>query len=61
MPWVGVSPRFIGVALPFSPVGRYLGFVPLPGLYWPLIAVTLVCYVLLTQAVKMWLLNRRWI
>jgi Mg2+-importing ATPase len=51
----------IGIALPFSPVGRYLGFSPLPGLYWPLLAATLLCYVLLTQGVKMWLLRRRWI
>jgi Mg2+-importing ATPase len=51
----------VGIAIPFSPVGRYLGFSPLPGLYWPLIAATLLCYVLLTQAVKMWLLRRRWI
>jgi E1-E2 ATPase len=51
----------VGIAIPFSPVGRYLGFSPLPGLYWPLIAVTLLCYVLVTQGVKMWLLQRRWI
>ena len=51
----------VGIAIPFSPLGRYLGFSPLPGLYWPLIAATLLCYVLLTQGVKMWLLRRRWI
>ena len=51
----------IGVAIPFSPVGRYLGFTTLPPLYWPLLAVTLLCYVLLTQGVKMWLLRRKWI
>ena len=51
----------IGIAIPFSPVGRYLGFSVLPPLYWPLLAATLVCYVLLTQGVKMWLLHRNWI
>jgi P-type Mg2+ transporter len=51
----------VGIAIPFSPLGRYLGFSPLPGLYWPLIAATLLCYVLLTQGVKMWLLRRAWI
>ena len=51
----------IGVALPFTPLGRYLGFTALPRLYWPFIVVTLFCYVLLTQAVKTWLLRRRWI
>jgi Mg2+-importing ATPase len=51
----------IGTWLPFSPVASYLGFVPLPELYWPLILLTLVSYVVLTQAVKTWLLRRRWI
>jgi Mg2+-importing ATPase len=51
----------VGVALPYTPVGAYLGFVPLPGLYWPLMVLTLACYVVLTQVVKTWLLNRKWI
>jgi Mg2+-importing ATPase len=51
----------IGVAIPFSSVGAYLGFTPLPTLYWPLLAVTLVCYAGLTQGVKMWLLRKKWI
>jgi Mg2+-importing ATPase len=51
----------IGMWLPSSPVGEYLGFTPLPGLYWPLLALTLFCYVLLTQVVKMWLIHRKWI
>jgi Mg2+-importing ATPase len=51
----------IGMWLPFSPVGPALGFEPLPQLYWPLIVLTLLCYALLTQLVKGWLLRRRWI
>ena len=39
----------IGIAIPFSPLGDYLGFTALPPLYWPLLALTLLCYVLLTQ------------
>ena len=50
-----------GIALPFSPVGRYLGFTTVPLLYWPFLALTLVCYALLTQGVKSLLLRRRWI
>jgi P-type Mg2+ transporter len=50
-----------GVALPFTSLGSYLGFTALPVLYWPYLAITLVCYVLLTQGVKTWLLRRRWI
>jgi Mg2+-importing ATPase len=51
----------VGVALPLTPLGRHLGFISLPSLYWPLIALTLFCYVLLTQGVKAWLLRRGWI
>lgn len=51
----------VGVALPLTPAGTYLGFSALPALYWPLLAFTLLCYVVLTQSVKMWLLRRKWI
>ncbi len=51
----------VGVAIPFMPLGHYLGFSPLPALYWPVLVVTLLCYVLLTQGVKMWMLRRAWI
>jgi len=50
-----------GIAMPFTPVGTYLGFTPLPNLYWPLLGITLLCYVVLTQLVKRWLLRRKWI
>jgi Mg2+-importing ATPase len=49
----------IGAWLPFSPLSRYLGFVPLPWQFWPLLALTLCCYVGLTQLVKMWLLRKK--
>jgi Mg2+-importing ATPase len=51
----------IGAYLPSSPVGPFLGFVPLPPLYWTLLLLTLVCYVTLTQMVKVWLLKKSWI
>jgi Mg2+-importing ATPase len=51
----------IGVWLPSSPFAAALGFHALPHPYWPLLLLTLVLYVLLTQAVKMWLLRRAWI
>jgi P-type Mg2+ transporter len=52
----------MGVAayLPFSPLAGALGFVPLPLLYWPILLVTLVCYVGLTQVVKTWLVRKDW-
>jgi Mg2+-importing ATPase len=51
----------IGAWLPFSPLAQYLGFVPLPWQFWPLLAVTLVCYVGLTQVIKTWLVRKNWI
>jgi Mg2+-importing ATPase len=51
----------VGITLPFTPVGSYLGFTALPPLYWPLLGLTLLCYVVLTQLVKMWLLQKKWI
>ena len=58
---MSVAIMAVGVALPFTALGTYLGFVPLPSLYWPLVALTLLCYMLLTQGVKVWLLRHRWI
>jgi Mg2+-importing ATPase len=51
----------LGMWLPESPIGPWLGFRPLPGLYWPLLVLTLFCYVALTQVVKTWLIRKGWI
>lgn len=51
----------LGLAIPFTPIGDYLGFTSLPVAYWGYLALTLLCYVLLTQGVKVWLIRRRWI
>ncbi|MGW8258032.1 MAG: HAD-IC family P-type ATPase, partial [Thermoguttaceae bacterium] len=49
----------VGMWLPYSPIGGWLKFTPLPGLYWPLLGLTLCCYVLVTQFVKMWLIRKK--
>jgi Mg2+-importing ATPase len=51
----------VGIGLPFSPLGKYLGFSPLSALYWPLLGVTLLGYGVLTQLMKSWLLKKCWI
>jgi len=51
----------IGIYLPISPVAQALGFQPLPPLYWTLLFLTLLCYSLLTQSVKIFLLRKKWI
>jgi len=44
----------VGAWLTVSPLATTLGFVALPPLYWLILAGLLVCYVLLTQVVKVW-------
>ena len=51
----------VGACLPYSPLAAALGFVPLPTLYWPLLLLTLLCYVGLTQFVKTWLIRKCWV
>lgn len=51
----------VGAVLPYSPLAAPLGFVPLPWQFWPILTGTLVCYVGLTQVIKMWLVRRGWI
>jgi Mg2+-importing ATPase len=50
-----------GAYLPYSPLATTLGFVPLPPGYWPLLLVTLLCYVALTQIIKTWLIRKNWV
>ena len=47
--------------LPYSPLASALRFTALPPLYWPILLATLLCYVVLTQAVKMWLIRKAWL
>ncbi len=50
-----------GIWLPYSPLASPLGFTHLPTLYWPILVVTMLAYVVLTQGIKVWLLRRKWI
>ena len=50
-----------GAWLPHSPLAGPLGLTQLPGMYWPILLVTLLAYVSLTQMIKVWLLRKKWI
>ena len=50
-----------GMWLPYSPIASALGFTHLPQLYWPILMLTLLSYVALTQVIKVWLLRKQWI
>jgi P-type Mg2+ transporter len=48
----------VGAGLTVSPLAGTLGFVPLPPLYWALLAIMLFSYVILTQVIKTWFYRR---
>jgi Mg2+-importing ATPase len=50
-----------GMWLPYSPLSPALGLTHLPHLYWPILMLTLLCYMGLTQVIKVWLLRKHWI
>jgi Mg2+-importing ATPase len=56
-----ISVMAFGMWLPYSPVASALGFTHLPGLYWPILLLTLLAYLGLTQLIKAWLLRKQWI
>jgi magnesium-transporting ATPase (P-type) len=51
----------ISAWLPYSRLASMLALVPLPWLFWPILLATLICYVVLTQLVKMWLIRKNWL
>jgi Mg2+-importing ATPase len=44
--------------LPFTPVAAWLGFTPLPPLFFGLLAVLVASYLLLVEAGKRWFYKR---
>jgi len=50
-----------GAWLPYSPMASSLGLAHVPGMYWPILLLTLLAYTSLTQGVKVWLLRMKWI
>ena len=48
----------LGMYVPFSPLGHYLGLVPLPGIYFVWLLGFLLAYCILTQFIKRWYIRR---
>lgn len=44
----------VGIIIPFTKFGSYIGLTPLPLSYFPWLAVTLIAYCVLTQLIKEW-------
>jgi len=50
-----------GAWLPYSPLASSLGLTALPRMYWPILLLTLLAYVGLTQMAKVWMFRKKWI
>jgi len=48
----------VGCALPYSPLGPVLDFVPLPSSYWIWLAGMMLLYATMTHRVKLWFVSR---
>lgn len=53
----------VGIIIPFTKFGSYIGLTPLPLSYFPWLAVTLIVYCVLTQLIKEWYIKKfkRWL
>jgi Mg2+-importing ATPase len=49
-----------GMWLPYSPASSALGLTHLPRLYWPILLLTLLSYMSLTQIIKGCLIRKNW-
>ncbi|MDQ2842549.1 MAG: hypothetical protein M3Y72_16205 [Acidobacteriota bacterium] len=50
-----------GMWLPYSQLASSLGLTYLPRMYWSILILMLLCYVSLTQLIKVVLLRKKWI
>lgn len=53
----------IGIGIPFTAFGSYIGLTPLPWSYFPWLILTLLSYCILTQLVKTWYIKqfKKWL
>jgi len=48
----------VGISIPFTWLGTFLGFIPLPPTYWPGLFLILLSYAVLTHLTKTWFVRR---
>ncbi|MFM0725987.1 magnesium-translocating P-type ATPase [Paraburkholderia strydomiana] len=48
----------VGIAIPFTWLGTFLGFIPLPPTYWPALLLILLSYAVMTHLTKTWFIRR---
>ncbi|HMD59981.1 MAG TPA: hypothetical protein VKG78_01030, partial [Opitutaceae bacterium] len=53
-----ISIMAVGIWLPFSPIGHYIGLTPLPGIFFLWLLLFALTYCVLTHIVKTWFYRR---
>jgi Mg2+-importing ATPase len=48
----------VGIGLPYTAIGRWFGFVPLPLAFLAALCAMVVCYLVLAEGVKRWFYRR---
>ncbi len=48
----------VGIAIPFTWLGAFLGFIPLPPLYWSVLFLILASYAVLTHLMETWFVRQ---
>ncbi len=58
-----MSVMAMGILIPYTHVGASIGLVPLPLRYFPWLVLTLICYCVLVQGIKVWYIKkfRNWL
>jgi Mg2+-importing ATPase len=60
-PWLTIcSPVVVilAMAFPYTPLGRYFGFVPLPPSFYLILAGMVLIYLLAVEGIKQWFFRR---
>ena len=52
------SVMIVGIIIPFTQIGKDIGMQPLPLLFFPVLAITLLAYSILIQIVKKWYIKK---
>jgi P-type Mg2+ transporter len=47
----------VGTIIPFTPIGAFMGFTPLPAQYWPLLVLMVMTYLLLVDMGKVFFMK----
>ena len=55
---ISLTVAAVGILLPYTAIGRWFGFVPLPLTFLAALGAMVVCYLVLAESVKRWFYRR---